>query len=238
MQAIMGKYPNALPISKLLDRIVNGLQRDGLKSGHTIPAYAMCRDESTSSIRTEFIRRGFPEGFTLNTLTGLPVTGKASLVAYYQHLMDHGAPGVIVFAPHVGYSHEGGWGTLFRGGITQLSKSCGANHALIAHWRLAEYGPYSDDFELSEISRLMVGYINTILIDKNPILKIVEIEHELGYKMLLRSLQNIVKQEKIKHPILVVSGVFIETDRPSDYKSIRSTSDFFHLRNMGWITSK
>ena len=145
------EFPNAITIKELFDKIDSAIGKLGFEHNQVKTAKAICRDDSVEEIGKELFNRGYPNAFSMQTLSGLPVFGVTGMVAYYHHIPDDGL-GFIIYAPHIGIDSNGRLGYLDRHGIKELGKSCGANHAIIGHWKKGNAGPYENDPELSGVS--------------------------------------------------------------------------------------
>lgn len=231
-------FPGAITVSSLVTRVITELEAKGYKPQQTVPAMATCRDDTTGEVRSAFDRHGFHTAFSMQTLSALPVTGNTALVAWYHHLMDNNSPGVLLYTPHLGIHSDGKLGYLTRYGISDLAKSCGANHGLLSLWAKGDYGPYPNDFELSEISAWLKDYIPEIINDPEPIRKIAQVEHDLGYASLRERLLKLQAAEHHYHPILFISGLYIETDRNVDWSTKRNTEDWILIHHFEWLENK
>ncbi len=232
------QFPGAIKVSTVVARVISELGLKGFVPAQTVPAMVTCRDDTTGEIRNVFTHNGFQPAFSMQTLSALPVTGNTALGAWYHHLMDKESPGVVLYTPHVGFSGSGKLGYLVRQGIEAEAKSCGANHALLGLWSKGEFGPYQSDFELSEISAWLKYYIPEILNDPDPILKIALIERDLGYESLKTRLLKMQQTELHYHPILMVTGIFIETDREANRRNRRNTDDWIQVEHLEWLEAK
>lgn len=235
---VLSQFPGAIKLSTFIAQVISEYGLKGYVPAQSVPAMATCRDDTTGEIRSVFDQAGFHSAFSLQTLSALPVTGNTALGAWYHHLMDKESPGVIVYLPHVGLSGSSKLGYLTRYGIKESAKSCGANHALLGLWSKGEFGPYPGDFELSEISSWLKDFIPEILKDPNPILKIAQVERDLGYSSLKERLIKMQQTELHYHPILLVTGIFIETDREDNWRIKRSTDDWIQIQHFEWLEAK
>jgi len=179
------------------------------------PATAMCRDDSVTGIIHELENRGYMAPFNMETLSGVPVFGNTGYGAFYHHIPDDGI-GLIIYAPHVGLSSEGNYGDLERPGKKEMGKSCGANHTIINNWKENNYSNFENDPELSQVSKILFNKKEEILNAKEPILKIMEEEYKLGLEKFTNDIINLKKREHHDYPILLVSGIHIDTREEID----------------------
>lgn len=235
---VTSQFPGAISVKTLVARVVSELGLKGFKPQQAVPAMATCRDDTTGEVRSAFDRSGFHTAFSMQTLSALPVTGNTALAAWYHHLMDNASPGVLLYVTHLGLNGEGKPGYLTRFGIHEQAKSCGANHGLLGLWANGNFGPYPGDHELSEVSAWLKDYIPEILKDPVPIRRIAQIEHDLGYESLRERLLKMQETEAHFHPILLITGIYIETDRENNWLNKRTTEDWIQIAHFEWLENK
>ena len=203
------EFPNAITIKELFDKIDSAIGKLGFEHNQVKTAKAICRDDSVEEIGKELFNRGYPNAFSMQTLSGLPVFGVTGMVAYYHHIPDDGL-GFIIYAPHIGIDSNGRLGYLDRHGIKEPGKSCGANHAIIGHWKKGDVGPYENDPELSGVSSRLKESKDRILKEKDPLLALTELEYKVGLETLSSFISKVQKSEHHKYPILVFAGINID----------------------------
>ena len=222
--SLMKYFPNSMPVSELFDKIDKAIGGFSYEKNLVKPATAMCRDDSITGMIKELHIRNYMAPFNMETLSGLPVFGISGYIAFYHHIPDNGL-GLIIFSPHVGLSEKGVFGDLERSGVKEISKSCGANFAILGKWTNGKNSTFNDDEELSRVSSLIKHYSEDILNSDDPIVKIAEVEYFVGLKKFVQDLKNLQSKEKHYHPLLIVSGIHID----------RKEENYFDLREIGLI---
>jgi len=235
IEKIQQKYQNSISIIDLVHKIIKIFENKNIEPKHIVPAIALCRDDSIAPLIYLLKKMQFSEHFSMQTLSGFPIFGITSIKAFYHHLHTDCMPGIIVYAPHIGISRDGTFGLLNRSGIMEIGRSCGANHSLIQKWTNNEFGPYENDPELSNVSQNLTDFIPRILNAPSPIQELVEVEYTLGKKILINYIIQVQQTESHNHPLLLVSGIHIDTPRNFDVDQPRNISDYFHLRSLEWF---
>lgn len=209
-QAIENNYPEAITVPDLIKKINEIIREQGVDRDNVKPGKAHCRDDSVQELTEELIKNGYGTQFSFQSLTGLPVYGKTPFTAWYHHIPDEGM-GLIIYAPHSGFDDNGKIGYLKRPGIKKTAITCGANHGLLALWNEHNFGPYDDDSELSEVSRMLYDKRSQILDNSSPLKELVEVEYDIGFSIISDRITYLLDKENHKFLVLLIGGVHIDT---------------------------
>ena len=229
------KYENSLTVEEFVNLIKSEYLSKNYSPSDAVTAVSLCRDDSMSLLLNQLSNAGFENQFSLRAFTGLPIVGNTGFLTYYKHLFNRQnevLPGLVIFAPHIGVSKTGKFGYLDRKGHTCPSNSCGANHFLIDFFKNYRI-PTKEDPELRTVYDLVLstGKVDSILKASSPIEELVETEYALGSDIVEKTILKIKESENIKHDILVVCGVHIDTPKCEDCK----IDNYFQVRKMIWI---
>lgn len=227
-------YPNAITFSKFMERMDEIFKNKNFDQQQIVPALSMCRDDTQTYMNEELDKHNYLPAFSLRKLTGFPTWGKTSMQAYYHHIPDRGM-GFMIYAPHFGISANGDIGYVRRCGKCEMGKSCGANHELLRAWRENELIDPEDDHELFYIDRTLRLYKKEILESDVPIVEIAKIEEALGNKRLKDKITTIQNQESQKIPILLVSGIVIDTPKTSRLEEENLIENYIDIKSISWF---
>jgi|GEM_PF-5067228 len=217
--AIEKEFSGAVAIPALVEQIEKEVGKLGYELQQAKPAISSCRDDTTAELEHALHAKGFLNAFHLHTLTGLPVSGKASIAAYYHHIPKQGV-GIIIYAPHLGVDAEGRIGSVNRHGIAHPSASCGAVHALLAHFKEGEENHIPGERELSDVAASFSR--EEVLHAEQPFLYIAETLYTKGMRMLQEQMHSVQEENKKEgdneHPVLLFGGIHIDTHHKVDNK--------------------
>ncbi len=124
---IRRRYPGAVRQREYVSLATSALHEAGFGRENTLVAVSHCRDELTSSVRSD-IEASWGSAFELSGLAGLLSAGTTGMSAALSHLPNLGdQAGFVVFAfAHVGIDGDGTIGSLRRPGMDQPTSTCGS----------------------------------------------------------------------------------------------------------------
>ncbi len=215
--AIESEFSGAVAIPTLVAQIEAEVGSLGYGLPQARPAIAMCRDDTTAELEHALRAKGFLDAFHLHTLTGLPVSGTASIAAYYHHIPDQGV-GIIIYAPHLGVDAEGRIGSVNRHGIAHPGASCGAAAALLIHFRDDGQGDVPGERELSDVAAYLSR--EAVVATERPFQFMADELYAAGMRMLQEQVSRVQKEEMAKgdhqHPVVLFGGIHIDTHHETD----------------------
>jgi hypothetical protein len=215
-------FPNARPRHEAFADVLDSLIRlHGIDLERVLMATSLCADEANDHSLHElsYVRRNAPDfmldTFNLGGLAGFPFTGVMGMMAFAQHVPDHGAA-LIVYGPHIGVTDDGEFGLMQRWGQVNLSSACGS---LLAAVRSLEEGddaqPDPDNYQQSMVRRALRDHRTAILDAPNPLLAATEVTYQLIDRQLRRYLVEAAGAFSCRQ-VALWGGLFINTGSSFD----------------------
>jgi hypothetical protein len=233
-QAIEKEFPGALPYQKAIDSLLAHVAHLGIKADNILWGQSTCVDDIINT-KNKLIHPEIKGPFTFGGLGGLPFTGVTGLNAFAHHVPQNGTA-LLFVGPHIGYTHDGGWGKIFRHGQTEASSCCGALYSALGKLQKNEItakAPTEEDYQEQIIEQLALQHRDEILNAPEPIITLTRVI----FKEAEQRITNYAHQVHERHfaYAVVVAGVIINTDYQfDDYLWIEHLS-IIDIKQNKWI---
>lgn len=203
-------FPGAVPFNEYTDSLLFFLY-----AVHKIRPEMILLGESTCvddvmNTKSPFNGRMIKGPFNFGGLGGLPFTGLTGLSAYAHHVPDSGAAMLLV-GPHIGYSMEGGWGSLKREGQQHASTCCGALVAALNKLKknaIYRQAPREPDYQEQTLEQLALRHKRQILESEVPLVTFTKIVN----RQVENVLGNLPEEDAQFRYVITIIGVIINTD--------------------------
>jgi len=164
---VVNAFPGAMKGSAVMSKLFSAVRPYGFTKSNTVFGTSTCPDEINGDRGhlTTLLTKHYGTAFPLGGLGGVPSVGKTGFFAFSHHVPDGGHV-LVVFGPHIGFTHDGRAGRFLRRGQADASTACGALNAAYSQlasgastgadprdaqqsWIRARLQPYMPDVESS-----------------------------------------------------------------------------------------
>jgi len=162
-------FPKAMNGRELEQMVYQKLAEHGVNPTNTVLTQSSCPDELNhdefSQDLSQIMGNRWGEVFHLGGLAGIPFTGLTGWGAFSHHVPKDGNI-IVLLAPHVGLTEEGGVGKVHRHGQDHSTSACGA---AVGAYNLLKKDPTANtrtnenDFQQDYIVKALAPHMEEIL---------------------------------------------------------------------------
>jgi hypothetical protein len=218
-------FPNAVPIPKLQEFVLEKLSEKRLTKKNTLWATSVCSDEVNQSLHQldeQFETFG---PFILGGISGIPFAGKTGFKAFSSHIPDNGGA-LIIYGPHVGITQEGEIGKVHRAGQKLNTSSCGSVIGALSTLKNKESSEKPQyDYQQEEVKNLLRKNWDKLSNSDQQIITATEITYSEIKHEIREIITSCISYLEGK-PLLAVGGILINTDPTEE--------DLFDIRDVDW----
>ncbi len=209
-------YPDAIESSQLVEAFLRFTESTlGIGAEDIAFLSSVCSDDLNS---VQLPSHGMVGPFTQGGLDGYPFVGKTGIGAFSHHLPDCGAALMFV-APHVGITHDGQVGMIFRPRQSEATTCCGAGAAALKKLEEGKITPKDpkcfafDDYQQETLEQILLRHSNEILHLGKPgyAWRFVRMS-EVVYRESIEAFFNLLKSVEFHNPAFVFGGILINKD--------------------------
>ncbi|WP_109830319.1 hypothetical protein [Reichenbachiella versicolor] len=222
-------YPNAMDAKDTSIHYLGLMQNDhNINVSRVLMATSVCSDDINVPSTTFFNVLFGP--FILGGLGGLPFAGITGMTAFAHHIPDEGTA-FIFYGPHIGVTHDGELGKMYRPRQEETGNSCGALMLALSRLQDENYKPTisENDYQQMKLEESLLPYRNEFVDSENPQKAITD----TAYKIIDQKVHEYVKACKNEFSVdkvALLGGVVINTDYGLD--------DYFDARNFQVVDLK
>jgi hypothetical protein len=210
-QLVKKHYPNAIDAKDTSIHYMGLLQNQyHINVSKMLMATSVCSDDINVPSTTFFNVLFGP--FIMGGLGGLPYSGVTGMTAFAHHIPDGGSA-FIFYGPHIGITHDGELGKMYRPRQEETGNSCGALMLALNRFEDADYRPVlnEDDYQQMKLEESLLPFRDEILNSKNPQQAITDATFEVIDKKVHQYLKS-CKDEFHVEKIALLGGIIINTD--------------------------